>query len=96
MQIRVTIEGVDPMLGAGHFEVSARSENMIEAFKDFDNGKIQMRLKRENSKHSLKDRFHWIANFHYEHGIRPARIFEFDTVRDFAKKYITPYVKKSE
>ena len=96
MQKRLSAESIESMLGDGHFEISARSEEMIEAFKDFDNGKIHMRLKRENSKHSLKDRFHWIANFHYEHGIRPARIFEFDTVRDFAKKYITPYVKKSE
>lgn len=94
--MKLPIEAIDPMLGAGHFKVSARSENMIVAVKSFDGGKIHMRLKRENSKYSLQDHYYWVANFHYEYGIRPARIFESDTVRNFAKKYVTPYVKKHE
>ena len=92
LQIKLSTEAVEPILEKGDFQVSARSENMIEAFKTIDSGKIHMRLKRENSKYSLKDRFYWVANFHYEHGIRPARIFESDIIRDFAEKYIIPHL----
>ena len=96
MQKRLSAESIESMLGDGHFEISARSEEMIEAFKDFDNGKIHLRIKRENSKYSLEDRFFWVANFHYEHGIRPSRIFESYTVQDFAEKYVAPYVKQRD
>ncbi len=96
LQIRLSTESIESMLGDGYFEISARSENMIEAFKDFDNGKIHLRMKRENSKHSLEEHFYWVVNFHYEHGIRPTKIFESDIVQDFAKKYVTPYVKQGD
>ena len=92
LQMRLPIEAIDSMLNAGDFKVSWHSENMMEAFKAFNNGKIHMKLKRENSKYSLKDRFYWVANFHYEHGIRPARTFESDLIRDFAEKYIIPHL----
>jgi len=92
LQMRLPIEAVKPMLEEGDFQVYTLSENMIEAFKSYDNGKIHMRMKRENSKYSLEDHFFWVANFHFEHGIRPARIFESDLVRDFAEKYVIPYV----
>jgi len=59
--MKLPIEAIDPMLGAGHFKVSARSENMIVAVKSFDDGKIHMRLKRENSKYSLQDHYYWVA-----------------------------------
>jgi len=94
LQMRLPIEAVEPMLEKGDYNVSARSENMIEAFKDFDDGKIHMKLKLENSKYSLEDHFYWVANFHYQYGIRPARIFESDIVRDFAEKYLLLTLKK--
>jgi hypothetical protein len=48
LQIKLSTEAVEPILEKGDFQVSACSENMIEAFKTIDNGKIHMRLKREN------------------------------------------------
>lgn len=93
MQIKLPPENVDLMLNEGGFEISCRSENQIEATKSYDYGKVHMILKREKSRYLLQERFHWLANFHFERGLRPQRFFDSKNVIDFAEKYVTPYAE---
>lgn len=93
MQIKLAPENVEQMLNSGQFKISQRSENQIEATKPFDYGKIHMRLKREKSNYLLQERYHWLANIHFERGLRPQRFFDSKKVHEFAEKYVTPYAK---
>jgi hypothetical protein len=93
MQIKLAPENVEPMLNSGQFKISQRSENQIEATKPFDYGKIHMRLKREKSNYLLQERYHWLANIHFERGLRPQRFFDSKKVYEFAEKYVIPYAK---
>ena len=93
MQVKLKPENLEPMLQSGNFEISQRFENQIEAFKSFDYGRIHLRMKREKSRYLLKEKYHWVVNFHFEIGLRPQRFFDSQKVHEFAKKYIRPYVK---
>jgi len=93
VQVKLKPENLEPMLQSGKFEISQRSENQIEAFKPHDYGKIHMRLKREKSRYSIQERYHWIANFHFERGLRPQRFFDSKKVHTFAEKYVIPFAE---
>jgi hypothetical protein len=91
MQIKLNPEKVDLMLSNGSFDILFKSENQIEAIKPYDFGKIHMRLKREKTRYSLKENYYWVANIHYELGVRPNRYFESQKVQDFVKNFVQPY-----
>lgn len=91
MQIKLASESVEKMLKRGEFEISYRSENRIEATKPLDYGRIYVRLKREASRYLIQERYHWLANIHWERGLRPQRFFDSKKVHEFAEKYIMPY-----
>ena len=93
MQVKLSPENVELMLQSGEFEVTQRSENQIEAKKPFHYGRIHMRLKREKSRYTLQDRYHWVANIHFERGLRPQRFFDTKKVHEFAEKYVIPYAE---
>ena len=81
------------MLQNGEFEISQKSENLIEAFKSFDHGKIHLRMKRKKSRYLLQENYSWVAAFHLEIGVRPKRFFDTPKIHEFAEKYIIPYVQ---
>lgn len=93
MQIKLAPENVESMLKSGEFEISQRSENQIEATKSIDYGRIHMRLKRERSQYLLQEHYHWLANIHFERGLRPQRFFDSKKVHEFAEKYVIPYAE---
>jgi hypothetical protein len=79
------------MLQNGKFKVSYRSENQIEAFKAFNHGRIHLRIRREKARYFIRQKYHWIANFHFEIGLRPKRYFDSPKVHEFSERYVTPY-----
>jgi hypothetical protein len=93
MQIRLAPENLESMLSSGQFDISQRSENQIEATKPVGYGKINMRLKRERSQYLLQEHYHWLANIHFERGLRPQRFFDSKKVHEFAEKFVIPYAE---
>jgi hypothetical protein len=93
VQVKLSPKNVEPMIKSGKFEITQRSENQIEAEKSFDYGRIHMILKREKSRYTLTDRYHWVANVHFEKGLRPQRFFDSKKVHEFAEKYVIPYAE---
>jgi hypothetical protein len=95
MQIKMASENVEPMLKSGEFEISYRSESQIVATKPIDYGRIHMRLKLQSPRYSLQERHYWLANIHFERGLRPQRIFDSNKIKEFVDQYIRPYTKSS-
>ena len=93
IQFKLQPEKVTEMLDKGKFKISQRSENQIGATKPLDYGRINVRLKREESKYTIKMHHHWLANIHYEHGLRPQRDFDSKKVQQFAERYLKPYAE---
>jgi hypothetical protein len=91
MQIKLNPENVDLMLTEGSFDILYRSENQVEAAKPINYGRIHMVLRRLNAPYRLNDNYYWIANFHFEKGLRPQRFFNSHEVQEFAEKYLLSY-----
>ena len=79
------------MLENARCEVVAESEKQIVAVKRMNDGRIHIRLKRNAVRYSLKERYYWLANIHFEKGLRPTHLFESREVREFVKKYVKPF-----
>jgi len=58
-----------------------------------DEGRIHIRLKRNAVRYPLKERYYWLADIHFEKGLRPIHLFESREVREFVKKYVKPFTK---
>lgn len=93
MQFKLSSENVQKMLDNGKFEISQQSKGQIVVTKNLDYGRIQMRLKREESRYTIKTHHHWLANIHYEQGLRPQRDFDSKEVQKFAEEYVKPYAE---
>ncbi len=92
MQIRIPAESIKAMLDKAGCEISQESQEQIVAVKPTNNGRIHIRLKRYAARYSLKERHYWLADIHFEKGLR-TRLFESKEVREFVKKHVKPFTK---
>ena len=95
LQFRLSEKNLEEMLKNGEFDIKQKSENLIDAKKDQNYGKIHLQMKRETSNYMLKECFYWVVNIHFEIGLRPKRFFDSPEVKNFAEKYIIPYATKT-
>jgi hypothetical protein len=90
MQIRVPHESIKVMLNNAGCEIVHASEKLIVAVKPMNAGRIHIRLKRHAVQYSLSERYYWLADIHFEKGLRPTRLFESREVRVFVERYVKP------
>lgn len=89
----MTSENVEMMLKNSEYEIFQESKQQIVATKPFNYGRIHIRLKRKSPPYLLKERYYWLADIHFEKGLRPQKIFDSNEIRQFVDKHIRPYAE---
>ncbi len=93
MQIRIRPESIKTILDDAGCEISHESEKQVVAVKRVNYGRIYIRIKRQAVPYALEpeERFYWLADIHFEKGLRPHRLFDSKEVRVFIERYVNPF-----
>ncbi len=93
MQIRIPPESIKTMLDNAGCEISHESEKQVMAVKRMNYGRIYIRIKRQAVPYAqtLEKRYYWLADIHFEKGLRPHRLLDSKEVRDFVERYVKPF-----
>ena len=90
MQVKVSSEAIESILENAECQISQRSEKQVVALKHMNYGNIRIRFKRKALPYLLEKRNYWLADIHFEKGLRPQRYFDSQEVKDFVKEYVKP------
>lgn len=90
MQVRIPSGSVKALLSNAGCKILRESEKQIAAVKPINDGRVVIRVKRQSARYALEERYYWLADIHFERGIRPTPFFDSREVRDFIKLYVEP------
>ncbi|MGD8545762.1 MAG: hypothetical protein PVH12_06255 [Candidatus Bathyarchaeota archaeon] len=91
MQVKVSLGEIESIIKNSECKISHRSENHVVAFKRMNNGAIHIRFKQKTKPYLLEERSYWLADIHFEKGLRPKCYFDSPEVKDFVKEYVRPF-----
>ncbi len=93
MQAKIPSELVNPILERAGCEIIHKTERQIVAIKPIGYGTIHIRFKRHEL--AFGDSCHWLADIHFERGLRPSRKFDSNEVKQFIEKYVKPVIHRN-